>query len=95
MLPDIGAALGGLLRRGARRIAALEGGGRVVPAHLPRPGDGEGAQEADLGFAAQEPTADPGGWWWPWGAQHADPGVDEGDDDEQPERDELRRTRMM
>lgn len=93
---DLSATLGGLLRGGAKRISALEGGGRVGPARLPPPGDGAaGATEGKGAQAAeQERTADPGGSWWPWGRRHDHHSVDEGDDDEQPERDELRRSRM-
>ena len=92
---DLGATLGELLRAGARRISAPEAGGRVGPARLPPPGDGAASPTGGDGAGARaeepEPTADPGGSWWPRGARH----VDEGDDDEQPERDELRRRIRM
>ena len=92
---DLGATLGELLRAGARRISAQEAGGRVGRARLPPPGDGAASPTEGDGAGARaeapEPPADPGGSWWPWGARH----VDEGDDDEQPERDELRRRIRM
>ena len=91
---DLGATLGELLSGAARRISAREGGGRVVgPARLPPPGDGAASPTEGEGARAAEPeaAADPGGSWWSWGARHAD----EGDDDEQPERDELRRRIRM
>ena len=92
---DLGATLGELLRAGARRISAQEAGGRVGRARLPPPGDGAASPTEGDGAGARaeapEPPADPGGsTWWPWGARHV-----EGDDDEQPERDELRRRIRM
>ena len=94
---DLGATLGDLLRGGARRFPALEGGGRVGPARLPPPGDGAASPtDGDGARAAEpEPTADPGGSWWPWGARHADEGDESDDDEQQLEHDELRRRIRM
>ena len=95
---ELGATLGELLRGGAKRVSAAReaGGGRVSHADLPPPGGGGAASHAEGDGARAEqgpgPTAAPGGSWWPaWGARHAD----EADDDEQPERDELRRRARM